>query len=1043
MKKFISAVLSTAIALSCLSTAAYADVTSEKYTIDAEAKKILNVAPLTTVSTFKSNFNGDVEVVNIDGTVMADDAYATENVFVKVDGELYKIDVEYPYDPIQTYGKGYRQDGDVLFEKASANFNSTVDGQAVLTNSGFAYATSGYKIGDASGAAPSINSGAKTTITKQTENGEPVYVIENDAPRYAFLRSHYSGASYETQAQSALTDITKGKVSVTTVKFKADKLGNVSIHHNAAGYATGFKGDGPMERFTYSGNGKYIPNAVHFTQDGTIKVGGTYTNGASAADRTPAHTTGATWEANKEYTVSVVQKLNEGGGRYGYVYGVYVNGEKIFPTGNEAKDSNSHFAYSSSKDAYSMTTRSSDYKYLGGISSVLIGAAPQTAGDKIKVSFSDVKVYTIDAASAFNGNIDSKLSVASVDGATVDEATSKIETSAVETVESFKAKFSNYAISVYNSDGTQPAATDNLATGMSAKFVTKDGLQAKVYGINAIVPVNETEPESTVYTVDTEAKTISNVKPFTKVADFLAAFENGSLMSVVNVDGSEMAEDAYATENVSLQAPNGDLYAINVKYAYSPLQNSGAALADGTELYDEKATEADFNDITEGGFAKVQVYDKIGYGSGNEGPANTETQTVKTTKRTQNGETVYVVENDSNKYAYMRSHYSNSERYSTTLNNSTVSDNNVPIVTTVEFEADKLGNVSVFNNVPVRKADGTTTKGDTGIDSLVYGAELTYVPTSVHFLEDGSVKLGGMYSNYSTSYRTPSQETDFVWEPGKKYTVSIVQRYLKAKREAYVDGVYVNGEKIFPNAMTVSHADGRVALQADGTFKVGSRGSDQSYGGGLSSIMIGTAPKTADENMTVALSDVKVYTTASYSPAKDIQINITSNSAKVVVDNDKAVISCMDDFNANDITTDAKIKVEGGYLYAVSADGLAAKTYKIVNENIRNAFLNGENGPEIEELAKAETSVCFTADVDETSLMDGTTPVVILAVYNKADNQLKECVFATGVKYAEEITRYKAVLDISEYNKNEIELRGFVWDGFENMNPLTSVSLLK
>ena len=1048
MKKIISSVLSTAMLLSCVTTIVSADepvaASSTVYTIDASAKKVSKVAPLTTVAKFKSNITDDekIEVINVDGTVMPDNAYATENVFAKIDGSLYKISVEYPYDPINTYGRNNRKDGDVLFQIESANFNSTVDNQPVLTNSGFAYAISGYKLGDASGAAPALNAGARTLITKQTEDGEPVYVIQNNAPRYAFLRSHYSGASYESQTQSALTDITKGKVSVTTVTFKSDKMGNVSLHHNAAGYATSFKGDAALERFTYSGNATYIPNAIHFTEDGTIKIGGTYTNiGISAADRTPKHTTAATWEANKEYTVSVVQKLNEGGGRYGYVYGVYVNGEKIFPKGNEAKDSNSHFSYSSSKDAYSMTTRSGDHKYLGGISSVLVGAAPKTAGEDIKVSFSDVKVYTIDAASLYTGDIDSELALENAEEVEIDGTVINVYTE--ETVESLRAKYPEYAIAVYNADGTQPAATDNLATGMSAKVVSDNGLQVKLYSISATKKINDTVPESEVYTVDTENKTISKVKPLTKVSDFLANFANGSLMKVVNIDGSVMADDAYATENVTLVAPNGDNYSIVVSYPYSPIQTNGNYLDDGRELYNIAAVNADNRSMTNTGFEKTQVYDKIGYGSDKASPANTETQTVKATKQTVNGETVYVMENDSNKYAYIRSDSTDSPNYSTPFNNLISSWTTTPIVTTVEFEADKLGNISVFNNTPVRDGSGNMKKGDSGVDGLIYSSEIPYAPNSVHFLDDGSVKLGGIYANYSASLRNPIQETDFTWEPGKKYTVSIVQRYLRGKREGYVDGVYVNGTKIFPNSKTVSYDGGRVALLSDGTFKIGTRDSSYTHGGGLSSIMIGTAPKAANENLTVTLSDVKVYNVAAYNAAMDKDIILTSNTSKVVIDNDNALISCMGSFDASSIATDAKVKVDGNSLKAVSADGLVSKTYTIVSEEVRTSFLNGENGPEITSLVNAGNSVCFKAEVDATSLLDGTNAAVVIAVYDKTTKLLKDCVIAEGVKNADEVTTYKAVIDISAYNKNDIEICGFAWDGFKNMEPLSAKAELK
>ena len=89
MKRFISAALSTAVALSCLSTGVYAEAVSESYTIDTQTKIISKVAPLTKVSAFKNNITGaEVEVVNVDGTAMDDSAYATENVFAKIDGEV-------------------------------------------------------------------------------------------------------------------------------------------------------------------------------------------------------------------------------------------------------------------------------------------------------------------------------------------------------------------------------------------------------------------------------------------------------------------------------------------------------------------------------------------------------------------------------------------------------------------------------------------------------------------------------------------------------------------------------------------------------------------------------------------------------------------------------------------------------------------------------------------------------------------------------------------------------------------------------------------
>ena len=89
MKKFISAILSIAMVLSCVSISVQAEetetvtVTSSKYAIDTASKKISGVAPLTKVGAFESTFSGaTVNVVNVDGSSMDDNAYATENVFV-------------------------------------------------------------------------------------------------------------------------------------------------------------------------------------------------------------------------------------------------------------------------------------------------------------------------------------------------------------------------------------------------------------------------------------------------------------------------------------------------------------------------------------------------------------------------------------------------------------------------------------------------------------------------------------------------------------------------------------------------------------------------------------------------------------------------------------------------------------------------------------------------------------------------------------------------------------------------------------------------
>ena len=549
MKKLMAAILCIALALSVMSIGVFADevvveeATSSVYTINESRKRIEGVAPFTTVQAFEANWEtGDVQVVNVDGSLMADDAYATDNVYAKINGEFYNIDVNWPYDSVQHYGRNYRTDGDVIFEKESANFNSTVGGQDARTNSGFAYATSAYKLGDASGAAPTIPSGSKTLITKQTnEVGDPIYIIANNAPRYGFLRSHYSSASYESSTQSALTTITKGKVSVTTATFKADMMGNFSIHHNAAGYATSFKGDASFDTFTYSANGTYIPNAVHFTEDGTIKVGGTYVNGAAAAARTPAHTTSATWEAGKEYTVSIVQKVNDGGSRYGFVYGIYVNGEKIFPTGSHAADSSGHFGYDSSRAATKMNTRSSDYKYLGGISAVLVGAAPKNASDDFSVELSDLKVYTVDSAAAYEATkaMDADIELVSTD------ANITIDNKAATVVSTLGAVSADR----FNMPGYKVAVNGNVLT-----VVSEDGLTAKKYAVT-----HGTGMQAGFYNADTD-ETIANLTGVTNVgftaiidkavsSDFagitpvviLAVYKNDELAGAIKATGAAYA----------------------------------------------------------------------------------------------------------------------------------------------------------------------------------------------------------------------------------------------------------------------------------------------------------------------------------------------------------------------------------------------------------------------------------------------------------------------------------------------------------------------
>lgn len=548
------------------------------------------------------------------------------------------------------------------------------------------------------------------------------------------------------------------------------------------------------------------------------------------------------------------------------------------------------------------------------------------------------------------------------------------------------------------------------------------------------------ETTSTAYDIDETSKTISKVAPLTTVAAFKSNIEGAESIEVLNVDGSVASDTAYATENMVVKIDSED-YKIAVKYPYAPIQDQGAYLDDGRVLYNKSADTIDNSTMVNTGFTKVQVYDKIGYGSDVASPANTATQTVKGTKETVNGEAVYILENDSNKYAYLRSHYSESSNYSTELNNAIDSWTKNPIVTTVEFTADKLGNISVYNNTPVRNGQKNITKGDSAVDNLIYSVEMQYAPNSVHFLEDGSVKLGGIYANYSKDYRTPAQETNFKWEAGKKYTVSIVQRYIRGAREAYVDGVYVNGTKIFPNEKTVGHTDNRVALQNDGTFKIGTKSSGVTHGGGLSSIMIGTAPKTADENLKVTVSDVKVYTAEAYNPAIDTDITVESTESTVMVDNENAVIYYLGTFDSSVLSTTAKLAVDGNKVKAVSADGLVSKTYTLVKDDLRKVFMAGENGDVIEKLADAEDEVCFMVDVDDTQLSAGSKPAVVLALYK--GTALMDAVVATGEKYNNEITKYKAVLDISEYEKSEIKIRGFVWNSFKGMVPLANTTEIK
>lgn len=554
-------------------------------------------------------------------------------------------------------------------------------------------------------------------------------------------------------------------------------------------------------------------------------------------------------------------------------------------------------------------------------------------------------------------------------------------------------------------------------------------------------------PESDIYTVDNETMTVSGVEPLTSVQDFLDGFATNG-MTVVNIDGSEMPENAYATDNTYLMSPSGELYSIRLKYAYNPIEENGAQLEDSTLIS---------GDIEAAGFAMVQTYGRLG----SDIKYDEDNINTNKTKITENGEPVYLLENNSDNYSYLRSHYTESTNYSTELQASIGSDalSGKPIVTTVTFEADKLGTVSVFHNVPIRNAGYKITRGDSGMDNALYSVELPYAANSVHFTETGDIKLGGMYTNYGVS-SIPAQETGLKWVPGKKYTVSIVQRFVKGGREGYIDGVYVNGSKIFPNDKTIGHADGRVALQEDGSFKIGTRSNDVRYGGGISSIMVGTVPRSSDETLTVRLSDVKIYTPQSYNSLIDADISMASE--KVRIDNDYAEITYSGHMSVQEITdsieTDAKLAVfysdgtkalsgddlaSGMYVKAVSEDGLASKTYSITETEITSGFFS--EGNEITALSEAEGNVSFQADVPAVSGYDGQNIAVIAALYNKESGEMLVCAKADGIKNEDEITRYTANIDMESfgYDTADLIIKGFVWDGLDQMKPIKNVSILE
>ena len=133
MKRIVSALLGAAIAVSMLPSGVFAEAGSESYAIDAQTKTVSQVAPLTKVADFKNSITGaDVEVVNVDGSTMADDAYATENVFAKIDGELYNIETKALYQPIKDKSDSLA-DGTVLYSLAA----SELTGDTLNSSFGF------------------------------------------------------------------------------------------------------------------------------------------------------------------------------------------------------------------------------------------------------------------------------------------------------------------------------------------------------------------------------------------------------------------------------------------------------------------------------------------------------------------------------------------------------------------------------------------------------------------------------------------------------------------------------------------------------------------------------------------------------------------------------------------------------------------------------------------------------------------------------------------------------------------------------------------
>lgn len=566
---------------------------------------------------------------------------------------------------------------------------------------------------------------------------------------------------------------------------------------------------------------------------------------------------------------------------------------------------------------------------------------------------------------------------------------------------------------------------------------------------------------SAVYAIDADAKIVSGVAPFTPVPEFLAGFENAENLRVVNIDGTEM-KTGYATENVFLKSADGSMYSIRVNYAYNPIHNSGAALSDTTELYNLSADmlTTSLRPVSEGGFFGVQAYGKIAYGQNP--PSNTASQTVRAVKTTENGQPVYVIENDSNNYAYMRSHYSQSLNYTTELV-SKLGGRYVatPIITTVSFEADKLGNIALFNNSP--KSDGTDTKafGDFGMDSFVYSEEIPYIPNSIQFTEDGKIMVGGSYGDWETNKKAPANDTGRTWEPGRKYTVSVVEKLARNGREGYVYGIYVNGEKVFPSALSLGHAGGRLAYDAQNDYyKMNNRDASHLYGGGVSSIMFGTAPKTPGENMTVKLSDVKVYTAAAFNPQMDGDITLSADEG-FRVDNDGAGIVCcaasvsqleaalrgasVNVYNADGTEAAANTPVTSDmYVKAVSADGLSAKSYSISIPQIVKSFHATADGPEITQMSQADTAVWFKAVLPSGFAAPDTKPAVVLAVYEKT-GKLKACASVKGEAKGNEVTIFKAGIDLASLGlaSADVTAKAFIFERLDTITPICAYSELK